>query len=240
MIKFMSNFTIYFERIFTDESKASLKQLLGKSRIIIGFSRLHATLNNKAIEHHSTYNLIGQGTMIIAASVIEADVYSQVMQFDIWHPAFLKLHYTPGQQPVKVSCQYFPNDFWKQYNTQSCVYTPSGLHLTTIALIYMESICHSYDITTRETFCEKIGVTRTEISEQSDVPATFSHLTEVWRLLTYIVFEFDNGSRAFIEFTDNPYGYGITYHDSTSNMWEKITETIDDDTGLKMYSIEYV
>jgi len=47
------------------------------------------------------------------------------------------------------------------------------------------------------------------------------------------------GLRFFIEFTDNPYGYEITYCGNTLGMWEKIVEAIDDDTGLKMCTVMY-
>jgi len=236
----MGNFIVYWERIITDEDKALLKKLIGKKRLTIGFSNLYATLDGETTDRYNTCRLVGQGAMMLVASSVETEINSPIMQFDIWYPAFLKPHYTSGQQPARVSCQYFPTAFWWQHNSASFIYPPDGSTLSEVALIYMESRLNSYDITTRETLLKKITGISKEISEQEIIPATFSHLTEVWRILTYIVLIFKDNTRFFIEFTDNPYGYEITYCDNTSGMWEKIVEAIDDDTGLKMYTVDYV
>lgn len=105
----------------------------------------------------------------------------------------------------------------------------------------MEETTHSYDITTRERiFADMKDLPMTDAALVADMPATFSHLTENYRLLTYMVLIFEDGFRFFIEFTDNPYGYGLTYGYETDELWDYLVTRINDDTGLKMYAIEEI
>lgn len=163
------------------------------------------------------------------------------LELALWLPFLQQVHTLSDFFTIQVSAQVITASL-SEFGIKrgSSVALPASLVVVEVALVYEVLDYNDYDINTKEALLAKYGNHLScwpQVVET--IPETFTHLTTALRDLAYVVVEFRDGTRLFVEATDMPYArFRIGYE--VPDEWERLLREVDDDTGRKRYEVVYV